>query len=223
MRFTDFFCASPVCSPARASILTGRIPSQHGVHDWLHEGNAEGDGIEYLEGLTALTDHLSAAGYRCGISGKWHLGDSVHPQKSFDDWYVHERGGGPYYKAPMYRDGQAIEVADYITDNITDNALDWLDDYAETETPFYLSVHYTAPHSPWAANQHPDEYLDLYADCPFESVPTSCRTRASQAWPRPAARRPHARPDSPRLLCRHHGHGRQRRPPPRPARSARSA
>ena len=39
MRFTNFFCASPVCSPARASLLTGRIPSQHGVHDWIREGN----------------------------------------------------------------------------------------------------------------------------------------------------------------------------------------
>ena len=40
-RFTDFFCTSPVCSPARASILTGRIPSQHGVHDWIASGNVD--------------------------------------------------------------------------------------------------------------------------------------------------------------------------------------
>jgi len=39
IRFTNFFCASPVCSPARASILTGRIPSQHGIHDWIRAGN----------------------------------------------------------------------------------------------------------------------------------------------------------------------------------------
>ena len=39
MRFENFFCTSPVCSPARASLLTGRIPSQHGIHDWIKEGN----------------------------------------------------------------------------------------------------------------------------------------------------------------------------------------
>ena len=43
IRFTNFFCASPVCSPARASILTGMIPSQHGVHDWIKGGNIEKD------------------------------------------------------------------------------------------------------------------------------------------------------------------------------------
>lgn len=171
MRFTDCFCVSPVCSPARASILTGTIPSRHGIHDWLRGGNAEEGGIEFLEGIPALTDHLARAGYRCGISGKWHLGDSVHPQKSFSDWYVHRQGGGPYYNAPMYRDGQAILVPEYITDNITDRAIDFLDSYAQDDRPFYLSVHYTAPHSPWDPANHPDEYLDLYADCPFQSTP----------------------------------------------------
>ena len=79
-RFDNFFCASPVCSPARASLLTGRIPSSHGVHDWIRRGNLAspkglpvfaGDdrAIEYLKGLRAYTETLAEAGYRCGISG----------------------------------------------------------------------------------------------------------------------------------------------------------
>ena len=74
MRFENFFCASPVCSPARASILTGRIPSQHGVHDWLRKGNLKGTRtpglgwgddreIEYLNGMRAYTEVLAANGY----------------------------------------------------------------------------------------------------------------------------------------------------------------
>ena len=55
MRFDSFFCASPVCSPARASLLTGRIPSQHGVHDWLRDDNKKQEDIEYLKGQTAYT------------------------------------------------------------------------------------------------------------------------------------------------------------------------
>ena len=94
MRFSNFFCASPVCSPARASILTGRIPSQHGVHDWLRGGNAltageleAGGGlIEYLKDQPGYTDVLAQAGWICGLSGKWHLGDSHHPQKGFTYW-----------------------------------------------------------------------------------------------------------------------------------------
>src|SRR5690554_497478 len=83
MRFDHFFCTSPVCSPARASILTGRIPSQHGVQDFIKQGNGKADGIEYLQGQMAYTDILAQNGYVCGLSGKWHLGSSFIPQKSF--------------------------------------------------------------------------------------------------------------------------------------------
>ncbi len=108
MRFSNFFCTSPVCSPARASLLTGRIPSQHGVQDWIREGNLGENAIEYLEGQTAYTEILAENDYVCGVSGKWHLGDSIRPQKGFHHWYVHQFGGGPYYGAPMIRDGKLV-------------------------------------------------------------------------------------------------------------------
>lgn len=177
IRFDNFFCVSPVCSPARASILTGRIPSQHGIHDWLRSGNSTvepdrgGELIEYLKGQTAYTDVLAEQGYTCGISGKWHLGDSHHPQKGFSFWEVHAKGGGSYYNGPMIKDGQAYEEPLYVTDVITNNALNFLDQQARTDIPFYLSVHYTAPHSPWNRDEHPKElYDDYYAHCPFESM-----------------------------------------------------
>ena len=50
MRFENFFCTSPVCSPARASLLTGTIPSQHGVHDWLRDDDEKQSALEYLAG-----------------------------------------------------------------------------------------------------------------------------------------------------------------------------
>ena len=58
-RFPNFFCTSPVCSPARASLMTGRIPSAHGVHDWIRDGNMPPDPSRYLEGLTCYTDVLA--------------------------------------------------------------------------------------------------------------------------------------------------------------------
>jgi choline-sulfatase len=181
MRFENFFCTSPVCSPARATILTGRIPSQHGVHDWIRAGNSVADHehdksaepIEYLKNQPGYSDRLAAAGYICGISGKWHLGDSHHPQKSFTFWEVHARGGGAYYNAPMIKDGEVYHEPRYVTDVITDNALHFLEQQKEYKKPFYLSVHYTAPHSPWERKHHPADIFDSYAkDCPFESVPS---------------------------------------------------
>jgi choline-sulfatase len=182
MRFESFFCASPVCSPARASILTGRIPSQHGVHDWLRKGNLRGEKtpglgwgddreIEYLKGMPSFTEVLAENGYTCGISGKWHLGDSKQPQKGFSYWYIFPYGGGDYHDAYFVDDGQIVQEPGYLTDVITEGGLRFLDAQVGSGDPFYLSVHYTAPHSPWEAGQHPQELVDLYKDCPFETCP----------------------------------------------------
>ncbi|MDG2256246.1 MAG: sulfatase-like hydrolase/transferase [Opitutaceae bacterium] len=180
VRFENFFCASPVCSPARASFLTGRIPSQHGVHDWIRKGNiSDPNGeyrgvdrpIEYLEGMLGYTDVLKQNGYACGLSGKWHLGAQETPQKGFDYWYAFAFGGGDYYDSPMVENGSLRKKSDYLTDVITDGALKFLGEIDEAEDPFYLSVHYTAPHSPWNKGNHPDAFLELYEDCPFSSCP----------------------------------------------------
>ena len=177
LRFENFFCASPVCSPARASILTGTIPSRHGVQDFLRAGNSNlyeaGDhGIEYLAGQEAYTDVLAKHGYSCGLSGKWHLGYAEKPQKSFAFWDVHAGGSGPYYHAPMIRDNKLYQKPDYVTDLITDNALVFLETQKSSDQPFCLNVHYTAPHAPWSREHHPAELFDDYYDnCPFESTP----------------------------------------------------
>ena len=169
VRFDRFFVATPVCSPSRATLLTGRIPSQHGVHDWIRGGNVGDGAASYLEGETAYTDVLAAYGWRCGLSGKWHLGNSTLPQHGFSHWFAHQFGGGPYNDAPMVRNGVPVTEAGYVTNVITDDALAFIDRHANQEAPFYLGVHYTAPHSPWTG--HPQDIVDSYDDCPFESCP----------------------------------------------------
>jgi len=167
IRFENFFCTSPVCSPARASVFTGKMPSQHGIQDWL--ANGENDGIEYLQGQTTYPQLLSQNGYTCGISGKWHLGNAIEKQMGFSHWYVHHSAQAPYYDTRMIRDGKSFTESGYITDNLTNDALAFLQ--AQKDNPFYLSVHYTAPHKPWIGC-HPQEYLDMYNDCPFDSIPS---------------------------------------------------
>ncbi len=176
VRFENFFCASPVCSPARASILTGQIPSQHGVQDFLRAGSGvdvEGDGktIEYLKGRTTYTELLAENGYDVALSGKWHIGDSATPQAGFAYWNVHATGAGNYYNAPMFKDGEQYSADGYFSDVITNNAIEYLDSQKASGKPFSMNVHYTAPHAPWGRDQHPsDIYSDYFDNCEFESV-----------------------------------------------------
>ncbi|MDY4519344.1 MAG: sulfatase-like hydrolase/transferase [Candidatus Spyradocola sp.] len=186
VRFENFFCVSPVCSPARASILTGTIPSVHGVHDWLRGGNFSADQpgvlprfsyegetgpIRYTDHLTGYTDLLAQNGYTCSLAGKWHLGDSFHPQHGYSRWYTIGRGGCPYYDADIIEDGVMHKGEGYVTDLFTQRALSELETLSQQDAPFYLSVHYTAPHSPWDEDNHPKEYWDLYEDCTFTATP----------------------------------------------------
>lgn len=187
IRFENFFCASPVCSPARASILTGRIPSQHGVHDWIRSGNLDKEGlgeytddpyyrsetkpIRYLDGMTTYTDLLAQNGYDCALTGKWHLGDSLSPQHGFAHWYTIGRGGCFYMRPDVVEDGKLKIENRYITDLITDKAVDYLTQHSPSNAPFYLSVHYTAPHDPWDADQHPAQFVEQYRTCDCKATP----------------------------------------------------
>lgn len=173
MRFENFFVATPVCSPSRATMLSGRIPSQHGIHDWIKKGDVGSTAIRYMPSDISYTEILARNGYVCGLSGKWHLGDSQIPQCGFTDWFVHQKGGGDYNNAPMVKNGRLINSPGYITDVITDQAIEYLDRYEQSDGPFYLGVHYTAPHSPWTG--HPQHIVDSYHRCPFESCPQEPR------------------------------------------------
>ena len=170
VRFTSFFCTSPVCSPARASLLTGEIPSRHGVQDWIRDGNVGPNRIDYLAGRPLLTDVVAKAGYRCALIGKWHLGASDVPRFGHVKWFAHASGMSPYYDAPMIDERQPRTIARYLTDELTDQALAFLADESTRAHPFWLALNYTAPHYPWI-DSHPREYTDRYADCAFESCP----------------------------------------------------
>lgn len=176
-RFGALYCASPVCSPARASILTGRIPSSHGVHDWLAAGNSTLETayhqllIDYLDGFETYPEILARAGYRCGLSGKWHLGMTEQPHRGFEFWRAFPTGGGSY-RNPKIVDGTAMtDRPGYLTEIIADNALDFLREQ-DGARPWYLSVNFTAPHSPWALDEHePEDVAAFWPDCDFPSLP----------------------------------------------------
>ncbi len=134
------FCTTPVCSPSRMTLMTGQIPSQHGVHDWISDGNEGDQAKQYLAGEATFTQVLADNGYRCGLSGKWHMGDSPTPQAGFDYWFAMPTGGSRYQDPEMYWEGEKKVYPGYATDVITDKALEFID--ASKDNPFFCFVSY---------------------------------------------------------------------------------
>ena len=178
-RFENFFCVSPVCSPARASFLTGNIPSTHGITDWLDGGDldarkyavtntpmyaSETEAIDYLEGQMTFTELLQKNGYTCALSGKWHLGNSVEPQHGFTKWFSMPLGHSPYLDPPLIENQTVYPGKGFVTELITDKSIEYIRELApqakQTDAPFYISVHYTAPHSPWGKLTQPPYWYD---------------------------------------------------------------
>lgn len=170
VRMDNAFTPSPVCSPARASFWTGRLPSQHGVHDYLAESDPEVADTPWLAGETTLAQYARDAGYVTGLSGKWHLGRPGHKPPGFDFWYVHN-GPSPRpsgYDTPWSPGMPAAPAERYDPHAITDHAVEFLRN-RDTTRPFFLFVGYVATHSPWSG--HPERLVDSYRRCRFTDVP----------------------------------------------------
>jgi len=169
VRFANAFTPSPVCSPARACLLTGRTPSQVGLHDWLQEAEPEFAGHDWLAGEVTLVELLAAAGYHTGLSGKWHLGRS-HLSPRGLDWYFGLPGWqGDHIETYTYiEDGRPLTLTGNKSRIIADKAMAFLD-AAPPDQPFFLQVGFIATHSPYAG-QSP-ELEASYAGATFADIP----------------------------------------------------
>ena len=170
-RFTNAYTPCPVCSPARACLLTGKTPSQVGIHDWLEEAIPAIGQRDWLGDRRTLFDYLSEAGYHTGLSGKWHLGQS-HLAPSGADYHFGLPGwqgahNGPYTYA---RNGELIELDGNKSQFITDHAIEFLD-RAPADKPFFLNIGYIATHSPYQQGRHDPRQTAKYQDCAFADIP----------------------------------------------------
>lgn len=151
VRMDAVFCTNSICSPSRASILTGTYSHINGVSSIWTE-------MDYR--VPTFVDVLKGEGYRTALFGKWHLGEhGVSAPRGFDTWKVFP-GQGDYIDPKMIDETGEHVVPGYATDIVTDMAIDWMDELSDDE-PFCLLVHHKAPHRPWV----PDEkHKHLYAD-----------------------------------------------------------
>jgi arylsulfatase A-like enzyme len=151
-RFERFF-VQPVCSPTRAEFLTGRWHPRGGVH-----GVSTGGERLNLDERT-VAEAFKKAGYATGCFGKWHNGSQYpyHPNgRGFEEYYGFTSGHwGEYFDPPLDHNGRAVRGREYITDDLTDRAIDFLTKNAAAGRPSFCYVAYNTPHSPM---QVPDAY-----------------------------------------------------------------
>jgi N-acetylglucosamine-6-sulfatase len=147
------FVTTSLCSPSRASILTGLYAHRHHVVD---------NNNPVPKGTVFLSQYLKGAGYDTAFIGKWHMGggeENDQPQPGFDRW-VSFAGQGSYLptKAGLNVDGKHVPQKGYITDELTDYAMDWLKD-RKTDKPFFLYLSHKATHADFIpAERHKGRY-----------------------------------------------------------------
>ena len=147
MKFTRALSSNPVCSPTRATLLTGLIPSQHGVHSFLDPKFMMGpEAYNTLAEFRSLGEILRDAGYVCGLSGKWHLGDNLRAAEGFSFWVTKPDGHTlEFYDQPVIENGRVREEAGYTTDLWTRKAIEFIE--SNRERPFFLFLAYNGPYS----------------------------------------------------------------------------
>jgi arylsulfatase A-like enzyme len=161
LRFTDGYSNSPVCSPTRFALMTGRFQYRlRGGNDepiaFRHRGNPV---LGLPPDHPTLPSLLRDAGYATALVGKWHLGFLPHfgplksgyqeffgPMSGGVDYFTHRDGAGVL---DLYEGEKEIERAGYLTDLISERAVEFISRQGERGAAFLLSVHYTAPHWPW--------------------------------------------------------------------------
>jgi len=166
VRFTDFYSGCAVCSPSRATLMTGRHHIRTGVYSWIHDPSQNS---HLLKREITLAEVLKQQGYATAHVGKWHLGlptnkrDKPTPDEhGFDYWFATWNNASPSHQNPrnFIRNGQPVgKIEGYSCQIVVDEATRWLHKHRDKKAPFFLNVWFHEPHAPIAA---PDDIVKQY-------------------------------------------------------------
>ncbi|MDA7864938.1 sulfatase-like hydrolase/transferase [bacterium] len=165
-RFSQFYSGCAVCSPSRATLMTGRHHIRTGVYSWIHDPSQKSHLL--LREFT-LAEVLKDAGYATAHVGKWHLGlptpgnpKPTPAQHGFDHWFATSNNAEPSHRNPgnFIRNGEPVgKLEGYSCQIVADEAIAWLEQQKQDREPFFLNVWFHEPHAPIAA---PDSIVSKY-------------------------------------------------------------
>lgn len=166
VKLTACYSASPVCSPSRVGLLTGRTPSRAGVYDWIPEGHA----MHLQHGEITIPMLLKKAGYKTAMAGKWHCNGKFNTEEQpqpddfgFDHWFATQNNAAPSHENPrnFVRNGSPVgPLEGYSCRIVADEAIAWLEANKAQPAPFFLYVAFHEPHEPVAS---PPELVSRYS------------------------------------------------------------
>jgi N-acetylglucosamine-6-sulfatase len=136
--FSQAIHATPLCSPNRACLLTGQHVARHAIYN-----NADRSLLSHL--LPTFPQELQRAGYATALVGKWHMGNDPTPRPGFDYW-VSFAGQGKIIDPELFENGRVAKVPGYVTDLLTDRALNFIRSQRATKRPFFLYLAHKAIH-----------------------------------------------------------------------------
>jgi len=170
------FVSTSLCSPSRASILTGQYMHHHRVVD---------NQRPVPEGTVFFPQLLQKAGYRTAFVGKWHMGhEHDEPRPGFDHW-VSFRGQGTYFDPVLNINGKRRRFEGYTTDILADQALAWLKTARRADKPFFLYLSFKAVHYPFQpAKRHRGRYAKAQVKRPETMANTERNYRTQPRWVR---------------------------------------
>jgi len=167
INFKHAYVTTPICSPSRASFLTGLYASTHRIY------NIDTNGIGILgDRLITYPQFLRSAGYRTGFIGKWHIGFDDTRRPGFDEW-ISFKGQGQYRDPIVNENGTRLQLSGYMTDYLNRKAVDFVDGSVEKnpDKPFLLYLSHKAVHVPYLpASRHENNYADFRYEPPASAA-----------------------------------------------------
>ncbi len=177
IRFTNSFCTNAMCSPCRASVLTGLMPSQHGVHTWIDDRGMDKwpNAWNAIHEFRTLPEILAKNGYKTALIGKYHVGDPFSPQNGFQHWVAFPHGHTrSFWDNTFIENNKQHKYAGHSVDYFTEKAVEYINGYSQDpNNPFFLFLTYNGPYGHWPALTESvrNRFYTLYENTEMKSVP----------------------------------------------------